>query len=119
VSLAQAEVANLRTLWRLHYSMPINDPRFLAATDEEVLEDMLILHFAQEQARATQDPATRMRQQIRKMGGVGEAGRYLDQLREKIAAAEAERTAKGLPAPVTAMNQRRPMGRVTKRPVKP
>ena len=46
-----------RALWRHLYGMPINDPRALEATDDEVLEDLLIRFFQRRASDAAADPA--------------------------------------------------------------
>lgn len=42
VERAERVAFDARSAWRALYQMPINDPRNLAATEEEILEDLLI-----------------------------------------------------------------------------
>lgn len=80
---AREEMNTLWTLWRLHYGMPITDPRVQNATEEDVLEDMLIHHF-REQQREAPETAASLRQTVERMGGMNQVADYLDKLRERL-----------------------------------
>ena len=81
---AREEMNTLWTLWRLHYGMPITDPRVQNATEEDVLEDMLIHHF-REQQREAPETAASLRQTVERMGGMNQVAQYLDTLRDRLA----------------------------------
>lgn len=39
------EAQELRTLWRISHQMPITDPRYLKASDDQVYRDLAIMRF--------------------------------------------------------------------------
>lgn len=51
-----------RAVWRRLYNMPVNDPRALEATEEEVLLDLLIVHMQNRDRAAADDPVEAARQ---------------------------------------------------------
>lgn len=52
-----AEASSLRTAWRLHYNLPPTDPRYLNATEDEILEDAVLLAFRKRIDLETTHPA--------------------------------------------------------------
>lgn len=56
VRQARELYAEPRAVWRALYNLPINDPRALEATEEEVLQDLLIRHYQRQEAEIANDP---------------------------------------------------------------
>lgn len=50
------EGEDIRTQWRVRFKIPRVDPRNLEATDADVLEDMLTLHYHDRAEWAARDP---------------------------------------------------------------
>lgn len=48
--------AEPRAAWRALYNLPINDPRALEATEDEVLQDLLIRHYQRQEMEIASDP---------------------------------------------------------------
>lgn len=90
---AREDASSLRTAWRLRYDMPPTDPRFLAATDDMMLEDLLAQHFAREEADAVKNPRAAVQKAVRDLGGQEATARFLDRLRDSLAAQDAARAA--------------------------
>lgn len=47
---------SLGATWRLRYNVPPNDPRFLDLEEEELLDDLLVLHFLDAEVRRAVSP---------------------------------------------------------------
>lgn len=54
---AMGEAVLHLTGWRLYYQLPPTDPRWLDATEEEILRDLLVLRYHAEHVRRMADPA--------------------------------------------------------------
>jgi hypothetical protein len=54
---AWAEARSVALAWRQHYLLPPNDPRFLDATEEEMVEDLLAIGYREVQRRAPAEAA--------------------------------------------------------------
>lgn len=64
---------DVSTLWRIIYSIPITDPRYLDAEQEQIIEDLLIRRFFFKEA---ENPGTLELEEMVGSGGL------LDQLTE-------------------------------------
>lgn len=53
---AKVEAGSILTAWRLHYNLPLTDPRVQDATDDEVVHDLLVLHFHRQKQRDEAEP---------------------------------------------------------------
>lgn len=51
------DVASVFEVWRQRYEMPVTDPRYLSATDGDVIRDMLLLKLADERRKEAADAA--------------------------------------------------------------
>jgi hypothetical protein len=49
-------VSTFETAYRLRYQLAPTDPRFLEATEEDMIRDALLMHFAHHQAEEERDP---------------------------------------------------------------
>lgn len=56
VTRAREEGENLLTAWRLTYDLAPTDPRWLEATEEEILHDLLVRRFHHEHFRRLLNP---------------------------------------------------------------
>lgn len=54
---AAADARSHRAVWRARYGIPITDPRYLNATDADILHDLLVLSYQHAQERM-RDPQT-------------------------------------------------------------
>lgn len=54
---AMGEAVLHLTGWRLYYQLPPTDPRWLDATEAEILHDLLVLRYHAEHVRRMADPA--------------------------------------------------------------
>lgn len=51
------DVVSVYEAWRQQYDMPLTDPRYLSATDADVIRDMLLLKLADERRKEAADAA--------------------------------------------------------------
>lgn len=57
VLAAQREGESWETIWRMAYSLPPNDPRYLDMPEDEMLRDLLVRMFHQEHLHRMLNPA--------------------------------------------------------------
>ena len=65
MQVALREARELRTAWRRRYNLPPNDPRVLEATDEEILDWLLVDALADEDETAATDPRAALERAVR------------------------------------------------------
>lgn len=57
VLACDTDVTTVREAWRRQYEMPMTDPRYLSATDDDVIRDMLLLKLADDRRKEALDAA--------------------------------------------------------------
>lgn len=69
----------------MRYQLPVTDPRWLEATDADILADATMVMYAEDTARRAADPKAEAAAQARR-GGSAEAEKLITQVREALSA---------------------------------
>lgn len=65
---AYARARSIGTAWRLRFSIPATDPRYLEATEDEIIEDMLTCAYYDALAEEHHRPLDALRKKMERHG---------------------------------------------------